>query len=98
EAAGTETLVRGRDFDAVVVGSSVGELPRIATQILTRVPSWGTAIMTAATTPTQSMQIWLDRDIGQLGWTYGETIMTAYSEPFDTWGEMSHLLVRESWP
>jgi uncharacterized protein with NAD-binding domain and iron-sulfur cluster len=98
ESAGTETLVRGRDFDAVVVGISVGELPRIATQILTRVPSWGTAIMTAATTPTQSMQIWLDRDIGQLGWTYGETIMTAYSEPFDTWGEMSHLLVREEWP
>ncbi len=98
ERAGTETLVRGRDFDAVVVGISVGELPRIARQLVKRVPSWGVAITSAVTTPTQSMQIWLDRDIEALGWTHGETIMTAYSEPFDTWGEMSHLLVRERWP
>lgn len=98
ECAGRETLVRGRDFDAVVVGISVGELARIAPQMLLRCPTWATAITTASTTPTHSMQIWLDRDLGQLGWTYGETIMTAYSEPFDTWGEMSHLLVRERWP
>lgn len=98
ECAGRETLVRGRDFDVVVVGISVAELARIAGDVIARVPSWAVAINTAITTPTQSMQIWLDRDIGQLGWTYGETIMTAYSEPFDTWAEMSHLLPRENWP
>jgi uncharacterized protein with NAD-binding domain and iron-sulfur cluster len=98
ECAHRETLERGRDFDAVVIGISVAELARIAPDILLRAPTWAVAITTAQTTPTQSMQIWLDRDIGALGWTYGETIMTAYSEPMDTWGEMSHLLVRESWP
>jgi uncharacterized protein with NAD-binding domain and iron-sulfur cluster len=98
QEAGRETLVRGKDFDAVVVGISVGELPRIAEELIERVPAWNAAVTTAVTVATQSMQIWLDTDLAGLGWTAGTTIMTAYSEPFDTWGEMSHLLAREQWP
>jgi uncharacterized protein with NAD-binding domain and iron-sulfur cluster len=98
EAAGKETLHLGEDFDAVVVGISVAELKRIAPELHERIPSWTRALDTAATTPTQALQIWLDRDLSALGWTRGTTVMTAFSEPFDSWGEMSHLIVREQWP
>ncbi len=92
------TLRAGEDFDAVVCGISVAELARIAGELRDRHPAWQRALDTAATTPTQALQIWLDRDLAALGWTAGTTVMTAFSEPFDSWGEMSHLIEREQWP
>ena len=42
-------------------------------------------------------------DIRGLGWTlYGrdgqEPVLSAFSEPFDTWGPMDQVLPREDWP
>jgi uncharacterized protein with NAD-binding domain and iron-sulfur cluster len=46
---------------------------------------------------TQAVQLWLDRTTPELGWRDGLTITTGYVEPFDTWGDLSHLIPEETW-
>jgi uncharacterized protein with NAD-binding domain and iron-sulfur cluster len=94
---GQETLELGRDFDAVVLGISVAALPVVAADLIERNPRWRSMIAWTKTVQTQSLQLWLEPDLDGLGWTAGTTVMTAYAEPFDSWGEMSHLLEREDW-
>jgi uncharacterized protein with NAD-binding domain and iron-sulfur cluster len=51
------------------------------------------------TVATQSLQLWLRADERQLGWS-GEAgdVVSGFTEPFDTWASMSHLLDFEDWP
>jgi uncharacterized protein with NAD-binding domain and iron-sulfur cluster len=95
---GRETLEYGRDFDCVVLGISVGALPEIAPGLAAASARWKRMLETTRTVATQAMQLWLAPDLAGLGWNAGTTIMTGYAEPFDSWGEMSHLLAREDWP
>ncbi len=91
------TLVYGRDFDHVVLGISIGALPVVAPKLAAASPRWASMLAWTKTVATQSLQLWLTPDLAGLGWTSGTTILTSYAEPFDTWGEMSHLLPREDW-
>jgi uncharacterized protein with NAD-binding domain and iron-sulfur cluster len=95
---GRATLEHGRDFDFVVLGISVGALPGIAPGFAAASARWKRMLETTQTVATQAMQLWLAPDLAGLGWTAGPTILTGYAEPFDSWGEMSHLLPREAWP
>jgi uncharacterized protein with NAD-binding domain and iron-sulfur cluster len=97
----TLTLERGRDFDLVVFGASLATLPVIAPELLA--PDTGSEplrrlIENVQTVPTLAMQLWFKKDCAGLGWHDGSTILTAYSEPFDTWADMTHLVPREDWP
>lgn len=98
ESVGTRTLRLGVDFDQVVMGISVGALPYVAPALVAGREDWRRMIATTKTVQTQAAQLWLDRDTRGLGWRSGPTIMTGYVEPFDTWGDMSHLLPEEAWP
>ena len=94
---GRDTLVYGRDFDFVVLGISVGALPVIAYELAGASPRWRAMLDTTRTVQTQALQLWLTPALAELGWTAGTTILTGYAEPFDSWGEMSHLIPREDW-
>ena len=50
--------------------------------------------------PTRkAFQIWLNRSSDELGWVAPErAIVGAYTEPIDTWADMSQVLVHETWP
>lgn len=52
---------------------------------------------------TQAYQVWLSKDIEELGWTDWPTnrqqpVLSGFTEPYDTWAPMDQLLPREDWP
>jgi uncharacterized protein with NAD-binding domain and iron-sulfur cluster len=51
-------------------------------------------------TPTQSCQIWFDRDAKQLGWKGdpGSALTGAYEQPLSNWADYSCVLASEKWP
>ena len=98
----TFTLKRGQDFDRVIFGISTGALPFLCPQLLAQSPKLKTASDKVRTVATQAYQVWLTKDIKEMGWTYlpegQEPVLSAFTEPFDTWAPMDQLLCREDWP
>jgi uncharacterized protein with NAD-binding domain and iron-sulfur cluster len=46
--------------------------------------------------PTQAFQLWLSEEMAVLGWNGGQTNISGFLEPFDTWADMRQLIPRES--
>ncbi len=86
-----------RDFDAVVLGVSIGAVPHVCPQILARDRRWATMVEKVKTTATQAFQIWLQEDLSQLGWQGPPYIVSAFDKPFDTWCDMAHVIPEEAW-
>ena len=97
------TLRRGVDFDKVIFGISADGLMQLCPQLVARSPALQASCKYVKTTATQAYQVWLNKSVKQLGWKdFGrngeEPVLTAFSEPFDTWGPMDQTLCHESWP
>ncbi len=93
------TLRRGVDFDDVVLGISIGAFPFIAPELMAANPRFKAMVQNLPTVETQAFQLWMNRSIEQLGWIAKEpAIVGAYTEPVDTWADLSHLISREDWP
>lgn len=97
------TLKRGRDFDDVVFGISLGSIPHLCPALLTQSQPLKTLTEKVETVVTQAYQVWLTRDLRALGWNAWpkngqEPVLSAFTEPFDTWAPMDQLLAREDWP
>lgn len=95
--AETRTLVRGQDFDIVVLAIPPGAIPDLCPELLTASAAWRDMVANVGTVATQGMQLWLEPSLAELGWTLPSPVMDAYVEPHNTWADMSHLLVRETW-
>ncbi len=98
---GQKTIRYGIDYDILVQGISIGALPVIAKEILDTNEKWKVMVDTVTACETQAFQLWQYPDIAGLGWPYwtGDLpISGCYIEPFDTWADMSDLIIRESWP
>jgi len=95
-----KTLEVGRDFDTVVLGISLGALPYICPELIadTANPAFKNMIATVKTTLTQATQLWFTPDLPKLGWRMPKPVVVGYTDPFDTWADMSHLIQRETWP
>ena len=99
----TRTLTLGRDFDQVIFGISAASVEQLCPQLVARSPAMQASCQHVQAVATQAYQVWLDQDLAQLGWTLcapdgQEPVLSAFSEPFDTWAPMDQLLCRESWP
>ena len=96
------TLQRGVDFDQVVFGISIGSLPVLCPQLLAQSPALLATSEKVQTVATQAYQVWLDKDLTQMGWSYQpdgqQPVLSGFTEPYDTWAPMDQLLVREDWP
>lgn len=96
------TLKRGVDFDQVVFGISIGSLPVLCPQLLAQSPALRTTSEQVKTVATQAYQVWLDKDLTQMGWSNQpdgqQPVLSGFTEPYDTWAPMDQLLVREDWP
>jgi uncharacterized protein with NAD-binding domain and iron-sulfur cluster len=98
-------LERGRDFDHVVFGLSIGALPYVCASMLEQKESWRQAVKYVKAVRTQASQLWLNRNVADLGWPpaldgrcYGErAVFGAFVEPLDTWADMSQLIPVEDW-
>jgi uncharacterized protein with NAD-binding domain and iron-sulfur cluster len=98
DSEGELILNAGREFDLVILGISLGALKQICSEMIKANQDWEKLIANVQTVQTQSIQLWLKPDAAGLGWQYPSTILTAYREPLDTWGDMSQLIPQESWP
>lgn len=91
------TLRRGADFDIVILGIPPASLQSILSERIRKLEAWRNMLGQVTTVQTQAMQLWLSKDLGEMGWTMGSPITTAYAEPMDTWCDMTHLLPQENW-
>lgn len=95
-------LKKGVDFDKVVFGISVGSLTALCPQLLAQSPKLRTTSEKVQTVATQAYQVWLNKDLAQMGWTYQpqgqQPVLSGFTEPYDTWAPMDQLLCRENWP
>ena len=99
----TVSLKRGRDFDKVVIGVSIDSIPVICPKLIAKSQALRTTTERVKTVATQSYQVWMDKDVSQLGWNNWpadrqEPVLSGFTEPFDTWAPMDQLLDREDWP
>ncbi len=94
----TQLLERGRDFDEVILGISIGALPEIVPELIAADPAWKRMVDKVETAATQAMQLWLRPTVNKLKWPHGDSILTAYADDINTWADMTHLDPTEDWP
>jgi uncharacterized protein with NAD-binding domain and iron-sulfur cluster len=92
------TLERGRDYDVLVLGISLGAFPYLCEDLLAQSARWRRMVEALQTNQTLGVQLWLTRTLEDLGWKASPTVSTGYAEPMNTYADMAQLLPRETWP
>jgi uncharacterized protein with NAD-binding domain and iron-sulfur cluster len=95
-----ESLVRGRDFDQVVLGIPVGVLqaePALAGELAAAHAPFAAMVAGLRTIGTRALQIWIDARPSALGWRAGQAMLGSFQRPFAAWGDMAQVLRREAW-
>ncbi len=89
----------GGDRADLIVAISIGGLPRIDAEIRQAYPSWQQMINSTLTVATQSAQLWMNVDLGGLGYAPADKppAMVAAPEPMDVWADMTQVIAYESW-
>lgn len=97
-AQSTLCLRSGVDFDAVVLGTSIGMLPHVARELVSASKAWSQSVHHVRTVQTQASQLWTQEtaeaeraDQGAIGICYNVGRLNTYAS-------MHHLLARETWP
>ena len=93
----TFTLEKGRDFDDVILAIPPSASRHLTTELADRSERWRAMLDNIASNQTIAAQVWLTKTIGEMGWPYGSTVGTVYSNPHNTWANMDQLLKRETW-
>ena len=96
-SAGQTTLVAGRDFDIAILAMPPDALKPVATALAASNADWENALANSESTSTQSLQLWMKPDLAGLGWTHGTTVLTSFIDPYNSWGDMTQVIGRESW-
>ena len=103
EPVARRTLVRGVDFDEVVLGISMGafqklndEDPWMVEELAEANPRFA-SMLTLPLNPTMGVQLWMTPDLAGLGWREPKPAMDAAPELFSVWADMSQELPREAW-
>jgi uncharacterized protein with NAD-binding domain and iron-sulfur cluster len=94
---GTKTLRVVDDFDFVVLGVGIGEIPYVCKELVAADARWRAMVENVKTVATQAFQVWLREDLEQLGWAGGPVTIAGFHHPFDTWADMRHVVPSESW-
>lgn len=98
DRGGELTLHAGREFDILVLGISLGAFPYIAKELIDDSAPFREMVKGVATTQTKGAQLWFTPDLAKLGWQRQSPIVIPYAEPFDTWADMTQLVVHENYP
>ena len=96
-----KTLIRGSDFDEVVLAIPLGGLGEICGELAAANPRFKLMLDRGETVRTKALQLWLTKPIEELRVRAAadglDPPATAYTEPFDTYCDMSHLLEAEAY-
>ena len=95
----TVTIEAGRDFEMVILGTPVQTLPFLCAEPHRWSERWRRMMAEVKAVQTLSFQVWMTKDIEQLGWT-GPTLplLSLFVQPYNTWSDMSQVLSHETWP
>jgi uncharacterized protein with NAD-binding domain and iron-sulfur cluster len=85
------------DFDLAIVAMPPDSLRQPAAGLVAVNADWERALRYGSSAGTQSLQLWMKPALKGLGWEYGSTVLTAFAEPCDSWGDMSQVIPREAW-
>ncbi len=91
-------LRRGRDFDALVLAMPVASLPTSCSRILERSEKWRDMVKNLPGVESQTMRLYFDATLQDLGWNLPTPILSSYAMPFATWEDNGHLAEVETWP
>jgi uncharacterized protein with NAD-binding domain and iron-sulfur cluster len=95
--AGTRSLRVVDDFDFVVLGIGLGAIPEVCRDFIERDQRWRDMVAHVKTIETQAFQVWMRDDMEALGWPHPPISLSAFARPFETWGDMRHLIEQERW-
>jgi uncharacterized protein with NAD-binding domain and iron-sulfur cluster len=62
------TLEHGVDYDQIVFAISLGAVPYLCKDLIAEDPAWSDMVANIPALTTQAMQVWLSRDLYELGW------------------------------
>jgi uncharacterized protein with NAD-binding domain and iron-sulfur cluster len=91
-------LKKGKDFDQVVLGISIGALGDICKEISTQNTAWHNMLAKVETVQTQAIQLWLKPNLQGLGWEDPSPVLTSYGQPISSWADMTQTEPYEDWP
>ncbi len=95
-------LEKGTDFDQVVVAMPIECQKHVCTKVSALSPAWQTMVEKVRSTPTQALQIWLDRSVEELGWPTlagtNRVIGPTFATPLVAFGDFTEGIQYESWP
>jgi len=98
QATTTRTLRVTEDFDFVVLAVGLGAIPFVCQDFIERDERWRNMVTHLKTVETQAFQLWMREDMESLGWDGPSISLCGFARPFDTWGDMRHLIPEERWP
>lgn len=98
-----KVLSKGEGFDQIVFAISVGAIPYLCKELVDHSPAWKGMVDNLPALTTQAMQIWLSKDMYEMGWAeplIGDelAISGTYFCPPNGNGNFPGLLKWESWP
>ncbi len=93
------TLQKGRDFDQIVYGLSIGSLSHTCSDLLKYSHNLKDAFHNIKTVATQAFQVWTDPNLSDLGWKESASpLLVGIGEPIgSTYASMNQLLPKEHW-
>lgn len=96
------TIEVGKHFDAVILATGIDDVREIlkassdgSKKFFDEVPAWETMCREVKTVATQAAQVWLSKELDDLGWYRGPGIFTAFGAPFETWADMTQTKASE---
>jgi uncharacterized protein with NAD-binding domain and iron-sulfur cluster len=93
----TSSLKCGTDFDMVLLGISLGAHKYICKELIDASSKWKDSVDNVGVVRTQGLQLWMNKTMAESGWEHPRGILSGFVEPFDTWSDMSDLILREKW-
>lgn len=102
----TFEMTKGNDFDQIVLAIPVDGLKFICKEIIEKDKKWKDMVDNVKTVQTQAVQLWLKKDLKELGFDYGKwgieegdlTITDTYANPINSWSDFTDLIKWENWP
>jgi uncharacterized protein with NAD-binding domain and iron-sulfur cluster len=101
----TRTLKHGVDYDQLVFAIALGAAPYLCEDLIAESPAWAGMVANIPSVQTQAMQLWLTKDLYELGWAEklnpkkNEIPITGtYFCPPNGNAEFHDLLKWETWP
>ena len=99
-----DVVLEAKDYDHLVLAIPVGSHPIICAELMSASPRYKAMVDQVQTVQTFGVQLWLDREISEMGWKVPvidgspqRAVCDAYADPLNSFADNSHLIAMEQW-